>query len=196
MNEDGSEDDKDKNCFVFNKDEGYYRKIKNISSQFMDTSKNILESLQIHRNHQYDICTLLGFPVIHFMEKIIEFDPTIAIEKGEDIKQVDNFDKKVRIFFQSLLNLHSAKSTLMEIYIRSKIRKISYELIFSIIPVLVFIVLVGNITSPSQYYYGGSQMLLRIVYSLALSVIFVPIFLLLLRIVPILFLLRNNSILM
>jgi hypothetical protein len=196
INEDrpAEDDDKSKDSFVFlNKDAGYYRKIKNISSQFIDASNYILKFIQTHRNHQSDIYTLLGFPIIHFMEKIIEVDPTIAIEKKEaGNKQINNFDKKVMVFFQSLLNLHSAKSTVIEAYIRSKIRKISYELIFSIIPVLVFIVLVGNITSTLQY----SQLLLRIVYSIALSVIFVPIFLLLLRIIPILFLLRNNSILM
>lgn len=124
---------------------------------------------------------------------MIELYPTLLSNEKDSNKANDKDNSSSRLintFFQSILKLHSAKSMFAEIYIRSRIRKISYELIFTIIPVLVFIVIVGNITSPTQKY--NSEML-RILYSIALSIVFVPIFLLARRIIVIFFLLKANA---
>jgi hypothetical protein len=140
-------------------------------------------------NSESGMRVLLGFTVIHFLVRIIQLNPML-LSNPSDFNKTKDEDIKLKTFFQSLLKLYSAKSMLADIYIRSRLRRISYEMIFSIIPVLVFIVIVGNITSPTQEY---NHAVLRITYSIALAIIFVPILLLAMRTVMIFFLLKTNA---
>jgi hypothetical protein len=116
-------------------------------------------------NSESGMRVLLGFTVIPFLVRIIQLNPML-LSNPCDFNKTKDEDIKLKTFFQSLLKLYSAKSMLADIYIRSRLRRISYEMIFSIIPVLVFIVKVGNITSPTQEY---NHAVLRITYSIALA---------------------------
>lgn len=92
-------------------------------------------------------------------------------------------------FYEIVKRLQALKSICQKIYIRDTLAKISFELLASTIPIIVFITAIASISNYEQYY----TLLIRALFAVSLSTATLPFMLLLVRNIPILQLIRSSS---
>ncbi len=117
--------------------------------------------------------------LISTTEFIQRFHFSIDADKEESAKAV----------YESLKRLHVLKSIGYSIFIRNTLASLSKELLISSIPVITFIGLIASISNYENY----DILMIRILFTLSISIVAIPFILLFIRTMPILYLIKKSS---
>lgn len=98
-------------------------------------------------------------------------------------------NERINEFFNIIKSLHLIRNISSEIYIRNTLTNLSTDLLISIIPILVLTTAISSISNYEQY----DSLLLRIFFSINLSVVIIPFIILFLRLLPLLHIVRELS---
>ena len=120
--------------------------------------------------------------------------PLITISTTRWIQRLKfNTDTKdegdAKELYESLKRLHVLKSIGYSIFIRNTLADLSKELLFSSIPVIIFI---GSIASISNYE-NYSMLLIRTLFAVSIAIVSIPFILLFIRTLPVLHLIKASS---
>ena len=126
--------------------------------------------------------SLVVMSTAEFIEQL-RFSPGLKKE-GREAE-----DKTLTQFSEAIKRLHVTRNICARLYIRDALANLSYELLVSTIPIIVFAAAISSISSYEEY----STFLLRILFALSLSTVVLPFILLLIRTLPILHLIRDTS---
>jgi hypothetical protein len=108
---------------------------------------------------------------------------TMAASNPKMSKEDDEKPK----FFQVLLELHALKYILARIYIRHSITGVSNDMLISVVPIMSFIAALSSFNAFSDI------SMFRVIFSAGLAVVLLPFILLVVRVIPIVHLMRSNS---
>ena len=154
-------------------DDKHRRDLRPICIDFIDTSNYILK-LFGHTKSQF---SLVMIPTTDFVVR------TMA---AFNLKMSKDDDKKPK-FLQALLELHALKYILAGIYIRRSITALSNDMLISVVPIMSFIAALSSFSTFSDI------SMLRILFSVGLAIVFLPFILLVVRVIPMVYLMRSNS---
>ncbi len=90
-------------------------------------------------------------------------------------------------FLEVLLKLHALKYMLAGIYIRRSITAISNEMLISVVPIISLIAALSSLNDFSNI------SMIRILFAVGLTVVFLPFILLVMRVIPMVHLIKSNS---
>ena len=98
-----------------------------------------------------------------------------------------NSDEKK--FFEIFQRAHILKSISYRIYIRNMLTGLTFDMLASAVPIITLIGLIASISDYKQY----NSFMLRTVFAMSLSIAAIPFLLLFIRIIPILYLVKDAS---
>ncbi len=98
-------------------------------------------------------------------------------------------NSKAKEFYEIYQRLHLLKSFSFRIYIRNMLTDLSHEMLASAIPIITFIGFIASISSYNDY----NLFLLRILFATSISIVSIPFLLLFIRVLPILYLIKDAS---
>ena len=98
-------------------------------------------------------------------------------------------EESAKAVYESLKRLHVLKSIGYSIFIRNTLASLSKELLISSIPVITFIGLIASISNYENY----DILMIRILFTLSISIVAIPFILLFIRTMPILYLIKKSS---
>ena len=102
-------------------------------------------------------------------------------------KEVDN--SQINNLYESIKRLHIFRNICSRIFIRHSLTNLSYELFVSSIPIIAFIGAIASISNYNIY----NTFLLRILFTISISIAILPFIILFIRIIPILYLVKDIS---
>lgn len=103
------------------------------------------------------------------------------------VKEIDN--SEIMNLYNLIKSLHVIRNIGSNIFIRTSLNNLSFELLVFTIPIIVFI---GAIVSISDYN-NHNTFLLRILFTTSISIAIIPLIILFIKSVPILYLLKDVS---
>ena len=154
------------------------RHLRSICIDFMSSSNYILR-LFWHTKSQF---SLIMMPTADFINRIM----TAATITSFPNSKISN-KKEMPKFLQVLLELHALKYVLAGIYIRRSITAISNDMLISVVPIISFIAALSSLNDFSNI------SMIRILFALGLTIVFLPFILLVVRVIPMVHLIKSNS---
>ena len=127
----------------------------------------------------------------HHIFSVIAISTTGFIQRlnfSMDSDKEDN-DTKAEAVYESLKRLHVLKSIGYSIFIRNMLADLSKELLISSIPVITFIGLIASISNYENY----DILMLRVLFTISITIASIPFILLFIRTMPILYLIKTSS---
>ncbi len=141
--------------------------------------------------------SLFSFSTISFVRRFPKFD--VNKDKDNDYDNNDSTiinnipkDEELRDFYNTIKYLDILKNICIKVYVRNTLTSLAIEMLAFTIPIIIFAAILGS--NPAIYFHGESiRDILRILYAIGMSVIIFPFELLLVRSVPVLYLMMKNS---
>jgi hypothetical protein len=112
---------------------------------------------------------------------------TFVVKLNIILKEVDN--SEINHLYESIKRLHVYRNICSRIFIRHSLTSLSYELLVSSIPIIAFIGAIASISDYNTY----NTFLLRVLFTISISIAIIPFIILFIRIIPILYLVKDIS---
>lgn len=171
--------------------------LKGIVIIVMDKAKYFLENNEliiedelknIYKNiYQECITKLELYNKTNSIYVLLKLSTTEYIQKLRFNNYTDTLKSKE--FYETFQRLHLLKSFSFRIYVRNMLTDLSHEMLASAIPIITFIGFIASISSYNDY----NLFLLRILFAISISIASIPFLLLFIRILPILYLIKDAS---
>jgi hypothetical protein len=100
-----------------------------------------------------------------------------------------NNDDDSKNFYNLIKNLHVLRNISSKIYLRNLLSNLTYELLVASIPIIAFIGVISSISNYENY----NIVLLRILFSISISIAIMPFIILFIRTIPIVNLIKDLS---
>lgn len=100
-----------------------------------------------------------------------------------------NNDDNSKNFYNLIKNLHVLRNISSKIYLRNLLSNLTYELLVATIPIIAFIGVISSISNYENY----NIVLLRIFFSISISIAIMPFIILFIRTIPIVNLIKDLS---
>lgn len=100
-----------------------------------------------------------------------------------------NNDDNSKNFYNLIKNLHVLRNISSKIYLRNLLSNLTYELLIASIPIIAFIGVISSISNYENY----NIVLLRILFSISISIAIMPFIILFIRTIPIVNLIKDLS---
>lgn len=100
-----------------------------------------------------------------------------------------NNDDNSKNFYNLIKNLHVLRNISSKIYLRNLLSNLTYELLVATIPIIAFIGVISSISNYENY----NIILLRIFFSISISIAIMPFIILFIRTIPIVNLIKDLS---
>lgn len=100
-----------------------------------------------------------------------------------------NNDDDSKNFYNLIKNLHVLRNISSKIYLRNLLSNLTYELLVATIPIIAFIGVISSISNYENY----NIVLLRILFSISISIAIMPFIILFIRTIPIVNLIKDLS---
>ena len=102
---------------------------------------------------------------------------------------LDNNDEERKNFYNLIKNLHILRNISSKMYLRNLLSNLTYELLIASIPIIAFIGVISSISNYENY----NIVLLRILFSISISIAIMPFIILFIRTIPIVNLIKDLS---
>ena len=143
------------------------------------SSSNYILRLFWHTKSQF---SLVMMPTADFINRIMTAVTTTTTSDFKIAKK-----EEMPKFLEVLLKLHALKYMLAGIYIRRSITAISNEMLISVVPIISLIAALSSLNDFSNI------SMIRILFAVGLTVVFLPFILLVMRVIPMVHLIKSNS---
>jgi hypothetical protein len=100
-----------------------------------------------------------------------------------------NNDDNSKNFYNLIKNLRVLRNISSKIYLRNLLSNLTYELLVATIPIIAFIGVISSISNYENY----NIVLLRIFFSISISIAIMPFIILFIRTIPIVNLIKDLS---
>jgi Na+-transporting methylmalonyl-CoA/oxaloacetate decarboxylase gamma subunit len=154
-------------------------RLRSICIDFISSSNYTLK-LFWHTKSQF---SLVMMPTADFVIRTLAAVTTNSKISKEEEEEEEETPK----FLQVLLKLHALKYILAGVYIRHSITALSNDMLISVVPIMSFIAALSSLNDFSNI------SMIRILFATGLAVVFLPFILLVVRVIPIVHLMRSNS---
>jgi len=168
--------------------------VKAISKQVFDIDERATKEHDSKLENVYDgiitecISRLSLYKETKHIFSLLIISTTEFIQKLHFNTSTDNNDN-TNALYESVKRLHVLKSIGYSIFIRKTLADLSKELLISSIPVITFVGLIASISNYENY----DIMMIRILFSISISIVAIPFILLFIRTMPILYLIKKSS---
>jgi hypothetical protein len=119
---------------------------------------------------------------------LISIDTNAFVAKMKFASEYDNKQiEREKELFETALRLDVIRNIGVEIFIRSSLSKLSYEMLIFAIPIIIFTAIISTVSD------GSNTLYLRLLFATGMAVIALPFLLLFVRTMPILQLMTGSS---
>jgi uncharacterized protein YjfI (DUF2170 family) len=144
--------------------------------------QNICKDLSQECNNRLKRFRKTGIPF-----DLIKIDTTRFVVRFTLI--LDNNDEERKNFYNLIKNLHILRNISSKMYLRNLLSNLTYELLIASIPIIAFIGVISSISNYENY----NIFLLRILFSISISIAIMPFIILFIRTIPIVNLIKDLS---
>jgi hypothetical protein len=144
--------------------------------------QNICKDLSQECNNRLKRFRKTGIPF-----DLIKIDTTRFVVRFTLI--LDNNDEESKNFYNLIKNLHILRNISSKMYLRNLLSNLTYELLIASIPIIAFIGVISSISNYENY----NIVLLRILFSISISIAIMPFIILFIRTIPIVNLIKDLS---
>jgi hypothetical protein len=172
--------------------------MRSLATIVRDNSKRYLELVELSELSEFkNICQCI---YKEYSSKISFYDKTkstyslLTLSTTEFIQDMifNNFysnNEKIKEFYEGFQKLHLLKSFSIQIFIRNTLSNLSREMLSFTIPIIAFVSIITSISNYDDY----DANLLRILFASSISIVILPFLILLIRVLPILYLVKDES---
>lgn len=144
--------------------------------------QNICKDLSQECNNRLKRFRKTGIPF-----DLIKIDTTRFVVRFTLI--LDNNDEESKNFYNLIKNLHILRNISSKMYLRNLLSNLTYELLIASIPIIAFIGVISSISNYENY----NIVLLRILFSISISIAIMPFIILFIRTIRIVNLIKELS---